>query len=651
MDPITQQTILAAAGAGGDKVYVDDVFSADAYKGESSNRSIVNGIDLAGEGGLVWIKNRFAAGNHVMMDTDTGVTKYLSSNTYTFTNQTGAITSYNNNGFSLGTDSKVNGGNNDHIAWTFRKQPGFFDIVSWTGSGTSNRVLNHNLGSKPGMMLMQCTSTSQNWFVYHHSLGATKKLVLNEQYAEAGDGGDHLNNTEPTATQFTLGNSVYLNTSNRTYVAYLFADDDAQFGTSGNESIIKCGSYTGSGNSTDQEIDLGFEPQFLLIKYTGPAGQAPWMMVDQARGFQGYPGDNLDTYSIGANATNAETYTGGRVRLTARGFKFKSEGGSQYNDSGKNYVYMAIRRPHKPPETATEVFNAIAYLGNQSNPRAIAAGFAPDTVFGRRTQSSGTLWYDRIRGEDYYLNTYSNGASGQNTYYINQFLSNGYEVNSNWNSSATSNPYNHYVFRRAPGFYDVVAYSGTGSVANHIHNLGVVPELMIVKCLSAAENWRVYAAPLGATKALQINGTGGVSSTSSLYWNNTAPTSSVFTVPNYDGVNGSGKSYINFMFATLPGISKIGSYTGTGNAINVDCGFTNGARYIIIKRDGTGDWYQFSTTMGISNTTSPHYFFNLTAYVTGTNYINPLSTGFKVTSSAPAGLNASGGTYIFIAFA
>jgi hypothetical protein len=117
--------------------------------------------------------------------------------------------------------------------------------------------------------------------------------------------------------------------------------------------------------------------------------------------------------------------------------------------------------------------------------------------------------------------------------------------------------------------------------------------------------------------------------------------------------NVSGSTYIAYLFATLDGVSKVGSYTGTGADLNVDCGFSAGARFILIKRaDSTGDWYYWDSVRGIAVGNDPYLLLNSTAVeVTGTDYIDPLSSGFTVTSSAPAALNASGGTYIFLAIA
>ena len=116
----------------------------------------------------------------------------------------------------------------------------------------------------------------------------------------------------------------------------------------------------------------------------------------------------------------------------------------------------------------------------------------------------------------------------------------------------------------------------------------------------------------------------------------------------------SGRTYIAYLFATLSDISKVGTYSGyTSNAVNVNCGFTAGARFILIKRtDADADWYVWDTTRGIVSGDDPYFLMNdSAAQVTNTDYIDPLTTGFTVTASAPAALNATGGTYLFLAIA
>jgi len=207
------------------------------------------------------------------------------------------------------------------------------------------------------------------------------------------------------------------------------------------------------------------------------------------------------------------------------------------------------------------------------------------------------------------------------------------------------------MLKRATGCFDVVAYSGSGSAHNEAHNLGVVPEMMIVKARSGARAWRVYTDVVGNTGSLRLNADAAADSGVTAYWNNTTPTNSVFTVGTDNDTNSASYTYIAYLFATLAGVSKVGSYTGTGSNVDVDCGFSAGARFILIKRtDSSGDWYLWDSLRGIVAGNDPYLLLNTTAAeVTNTDYVDPLNAGFTVTSSAPAALNASGGSYIFLA--
>ena len=117
--------------------------------------------------------------------------------------------------------------------------------------------------------------------------------------------------------------------------------------------------------------------------------------------------------------------------------------------------------------------------------------------------------------------------------------------------------------------------------------------------------------------------------------------------------NSSGNNFISYLFATLAGVSKVGSYTGTATTLQVDCGFTSGARFVLIKRtDSTGDWYVWDSVRGIIAGNDPYLLLNSTAAeVTNTDYIDTYSPGFELSSTAPAAINANGGTYIFLAIA
>ena len=128
------------------KPYVDDVFSVDAWIGNASTKTITNGIDLSGEGGMVWAKRRNASSNPQVFDTTRGATKQLASsdNMAEFT-ATDSLTAFNDNGFTLGLNAGINGSGDEIVGWTFRKQKGFFDVVTFTGTG-SVRTISHSLG-------------------------------------------------------------------------------------------------------------------------------------------------------------------------------------------------------------------------------------------------------------------------------------------------------------------------------------------------------------------------------------------------------------------------------------------------------------------------------------------------------------------------
>jgi hypothetical protein len=207
------------------------------------------------------------------------------------------------------------------------------------------------------------------------------------------------------------------------------------------------------------------------------------------------------------------------------------------------------------------------------------------------------------------------------------------------------------MFKRAPGFFDQVAYTGTGSATTLTHNLAAVPELILIKSRSDAEYWAIYSQTVGNNGHL-INTNSALDSPSAL-WNTTTPTSSVISLGTGNRVNGSTKTYIAFLFATCAGVSKVGSYTGTATTKQVDCGFAAGARFVLIKRtDSTGDWYVWDTTRGIIAGNDPYVLINTEdAEVTNTDYIDTYSAGFELSSTAPAALNASGGTYVFLAIA
>jgi hypothetical protein len=181
------------------------------------------------------------------------------------------------------------------------------------------------------------------------------------------------------------------------------------------------------------------------------------------------------------------------------------------------------------------------------------------------------------------------------------------------------------------------------------HNLAAVPELMIVKSRSSALGWFVYAAPIGNTRYLVLNATDASATLG--FWNNTTPTASVFSVGAFSGVNNGGATYVAYLFASAPGVSKVFSYTGNGSSQTINCGFTGGARFVMIKRtDSTGNWMVADSARGLVSGNDPTLYLNSTAAeVTGVDWVDPDSSGFIVNQEATMNANVNGATYIGLA--
>ena len=672
MDPNTLKAIQGAAGAaGGDKVYVEDVFSTYLYEGNSASDSsgteqdIPNGIDINGEGGMVWIKNRDEGTgtqhSHFLYDSERSDLKSLNTNdTWSEGANSDSLKAWNSGGgFKLGGNTDVNKDGDDFVSWTFRKAPGFFDIVTYDGTG-SNQTLAHNLGCVPGMIIVKRLNASESWAAYHTGIGNNHYIKFDENGGPGGANDNHWQQTTPTATHFYLGGSDAMTNgsgSGDKYVAYLFAKgDDAGaeiFGDDGDESIIKCGSYTGNSGSDGPEITLGWEPQYVMIKCsTFSSDHTNWHIYDNMRGVTtrnsstspgGYDRSlsaNLTTEEeSGNNYANTDLIT-----FTPTGFKIGT-GGYTVNDSNNDYIYMAIRRgPMKTPEDATKVFKM-----NNKLASPVTLGFVPDLSIAKWSGDQQWYWIDRLRGDAKNLSSDLNTAEGTG-------LSVDWDADTNKiTGSSTSTSYYQWVFGRAPGFFDIVCYTGTHPTVQTInHNLGVVPEMMIFKARSAgmAENWAVYHKDLsGANYYLQLN-TNDDENTNSGMWHATDPTASVFTLGNDNSTNYNTGTFVAYLFATCSGVSMVGKYDGTAADVNVDCGFAAGARFVLIKRiDADASWYLFDSSRGIGSSNDPALSPDLSAGDDDQDYLSSYTGGFTVNAGGGSGVNADGGKYLFLAIA
>jgi hypothetical protein len=625
-------------------LFIENLFSTYLYTGNGSTQTITNGINLSGQGGLVWLKNRTGgSGPHNWYTTAIGSASYLdSSQTSGLVTYQEALSTYNSDGFSL--SSGAAGGNENtftYASWTFRKQAKFFDVVTWTSTNNANARISHNLGSAPGCYIIKRTDGTGNWFTYHTSLGRSAYVSLNATNASASST-DCWGTTNPTSTDFGV-NETFFTPGSGTYVAYLFAHDAGGFGLTGTDNVISCGSFTtdGSGNAT---VNLGYEPQWMLLKNVDE-GSANWGLFDSLRGWTtdtGYKVLTANTSS--AEGSNPTSY----YAPTSTGIKITSASVSQ------TQIYIAIRRgPMKVPTVGTTVFStdfAVA-TAPQFQSSTITTGVDSSLTFYTPGYNDGTNaypeWFSRLTGQ-YGLQTANTRAQNNRGTNAGKWdFMNGF-----WNATGGGSPYGAWHFKRAPSFFDVVCYTGTGVSRTVAHNLTVVPGLLIVKRRDATASWHVGSNLFpNYTDELSLNSTASIAAGN--VWQNAPNTTTYFTLATNTDVNASSGTYTAYLFATADGVSKVGLYTGTGAAQTINCGFAAGCRFVFIKRtDASGDWYVWDSTRGIVAGNDPYLTLNTyDAEVTNTDYIDTTNVGFDITSTAPAAINANGGTFIFLAIA
>lgn len=321
-----------------------------------------------------------------------------------------------------------------------------------------------------------------------------------------------------------------------------------------------------------------------------------------------------------------------------------------------------------------EYFNTVLYTGTGSARSVTGVGFQPDFVWTKsRSGAESHRLYDAVRGATQSLYSNLTNAEATEAQSLTAFGSDGFSLgtgapNSNavtyaaWNWKAngagvtnTAGSITSTVSANPTAGFSIVTYTGTGSNATVGHGLGVAPAMVVVKRRNSTGAWPVYHSGLSSpsTGTVYLNTT-DARTPSTAIWNSTNPTSSVFSIggTNTD-VNQSTGTYVAYCFAEVPGYSRFGSYTGNGSADGpfVFCGFR--PRFVMFKRTDTiGDWVLLDSSRDISNAAANMLFPNLSNAETNVAaIIDFLSNGFKLRFAGGASVNASGGTYIFAAFA
>jgi len=461
-----------------------------------------------------------------------------------------------------------------------------------------------------------------------------------------------------TSTSFQVGtsgqpNPITTNASGDTYVAYLFAHNAGGFGNAGTDNVITCGSYTGTA-AAGNFVNLGYEPQWIMVK-NASSGSTDWSIFDTMRGIFT---NGLDA-QLAAQSSAEENGIWGALNwidVNATGFTPDPLGAGygDVNASGSTYIYIAIRRgPMKTPTTGTSVFSA--------NKSAASAGTQITTNFVVDMQIQG---YRPGDSENFAVADRLRGVSTTTTQTIKNLTTSSTVTETTVNGSQTRYWNNtgfqqssylagadgiFWSFRRAPSFMDVVCYTGNGASSRSItHNLTVAPEMIIVKSRNlASTSWDVWHTANGVPSVMYLNSTSAKSTLSGHF--DTLPTASVFYVGGSAFVNESGYTYVAYLFASCPGVSKVGSYTGTSSNQIINCGFP--ARFVMIKRtNGTSDWWVWDTTRGMVNGEDYRLPINTTSGEPNSNWVLTNANGFQLVDSNVA-INTVDGTYIFLAIA
>jgi hypothetical protein len=608
-------------------------------------------VDLETDGGLLWIKQFDSGNSHCLFDSERdSFNKQLSTNTTSAeATETGAISGVTTHGFGLGTHTPISTSGR-FKAFSFKKQAKFFDIVTYTGTG-SPMTISHNLGCTVGSMIIKCRDTvSTNWMVYHRGMGANKFMYLNSPNAPITNTGVW-QNTTPTSSQFYVGSGDALSGSGKEYVAYLFAhnDGDGIFGENNNQDIIKCGSYTGTGSSGFQDgpdVDLGFEPEFLMIKNITDGTE--WVMTDQKRGEM----SAYQLYYLTPRDSQARTgSTSLIINLMPNGFNLNT-GSSTLNGQNHQYVYWAIRKgPLKTPVHGMQVYANHWYGRDYRQVYGPWMGDLALISYKSTNSNQGELRPKLLKSR---LRTNTNG--GEQVDGTNAWI----DFNDGYgDASVVSDSYMGYMFRQAPGFLDEVLYEGNGQSTQAIdHNLGSVPKMIWVKDKAGAEEWRVYIserAGTGYSMRLDINA--GEQALADFPSN---PTDTQFTVGSNSRVNGNGNAYYAALWGEIDGVTKFGTYTGDGDVTTthtINAGLNSPPRWVMIKEigisgSGAGSWWVFDSVLGLDGSgTARAWRMDLTnGWITSqalSGAVTATSNGFTVSNTSYDELNENNKTYFY----
>ncbi len=302
-------------------------FNTVLYTGNGGNQ-VITGVGFQPD--LVWGKLRSTSGNHRLQDSSRGSDNTLSSNLTDAEVAGNGLVSFDADGFTMDSGTNINQVY-PYVAWNWKKgATQGFDIVTYTGDGTSAHAISHSLGVAPKMVIVKSRSLAgENWNCWHTSLNNTAARILLNTTGAVDTGSPSIWGTggiNPTSTTFQVGSSSGTNGNTSTYVAYLFSEV---------AGFSKFGSYTGNGSADGPFVYCGFRPRFVLVK--GSSNASSWQLFDTSRNTY-----NAIDNTLWADLSSAEGTGYARIDLLSNGFKVRAPSGADPNVSGATYIFMAL---------------------------------------------------------------------------------------------------------------------------------------------------------------------------------------------------------------------------------------------------------------------------------------------------------------------
>lgn len=641
----SQQILLGQGGK--TKLYREDLFNSLLFEGNgSSSRSINMGVDLAGAGGMVWTKDIDDDDDPIhIFNTVSGTQKLVNLNDDDAASTTSdGISAWTGSGYTTGNKQGCNGNNKKIMSYTFRKEPNFMDIQVVNSNSETAFMVNHNLGCKPGFIMMRRVHATSggtyggNWYCWHKDIAQTQgnnqgsadelHFKINKGNNEVSSDDSYEVGRSASATQVRVPNGSEVNGSNHKILIILFASHEGstdhpngEFGEGGNANIIRCGYYTGNNDSGTggPEINLGWDPEFLMIGRMHGTYASDNNIFCQTRGMY-----NVFTEYMTYAMRITEDYTGPQRwsyagpapmhnGFIARGTNHSINSNQSHNGPNK-YWYLAIRRADgvvgkmKDIGASTNRHDFSRYT--QTSEPVVTENFRIDATLFRKPTAEHDTWAGaRVNGSSFVeTNKYNNEmeegdlsfhSGTQNQAHKGNMTSGGDTWFMNWLRCDT---------------FDCFNYKGNGNSNREVtHNMGLAPEMLWIKAMdqsgagtnanqntaSSDYGWACWHEGLngGGNNAIgelfQMNTQNNHESISNIF--KSIPTANNFYIGDHNRVNENNKIYNCWAFASKAGVSKIGHFDSQGSSgswIDIDLGFN--PRTLFIFKDGDGWKYMQS---------------------------------------------------------